>query len=229
MVMRTRSVVLWIVAVAGIVAGIALLARPPRPPRFAAGSGGAPPTPSEMVRQRLDEAVRALPSPVPTTDPLAPDYRPEKLLAAAGMDIIFEAEPRHEPWASTVEHTLGPPLEKHARKLFHYLSSLTLECRTTMCAIRWSFDRSLTERLQDNFHELLRQLFPGAGRLGNGVRYVHWAAPEWTGDVRDTGHFLAVATDHLNRAAEFLATPDGMRMLAGTVEQHRPMRDPAPR
>jgi hypothetical protein len=227
--MRPRTVVPWIVAAAGVVAGLVLLARPPRPARFAGHDDGPPPTPSQVVRQKLAEAVQTLPSPVPTTDPLARDYSPEKLLPAAGMDIVYEAEPRQEPWATTVEQTLGPPLAEHARSLFHNLSTLKLECRTTVCAIRWTFDRSLSERLQDRFFEMLRQLFPGAGRLGNGVRYVHWAAPEWKGDVRDTPHFLAAAKDHLERAAEFLGTPDGMRMLARIVEQNRPVRDPAQR
>src|SRR3954447_20995581 len=110
---RSRSVVLWIVSAVGLGVGIAFLAQPPRPARVAAGASapgaasgpvapGARPS-AEMVRQKLAEAVAALPSPVPPTDPRARDYRPEKLVPAAGLDIVYEAEPRHEPWATTVE------------------------------------------------------------------------------------------------------------------------------
>src|SRR5439155_27039706 len=70
--------------------------------------------PGEAARRHLAEMASALPK-APTIDPMAPDYSPEKLTALAGLDVIFEAEPRRESWASAVEGALNPLLQAQIR------------------------------------------------------------------------------------------------------------------
>jgi hypothetical protein len=177
-----------------------------------------PPAP-ETPQQRLQREASALPRSVPT-DPNAPGYDPEKLVRVAGLDLIFEAEPRRESWAHAVERALTPALDAHSRALVPELGGVTLQCRSTMCAVRWTFARPPSAETEARWREIVRQLFPGSGRFVDNARLVHWSAPEWKGDIREADIFVTAARAHLESAAEFLKSSDGERELA-KVLAHR--------
>jgi hypothetical protein len=217
---------IWIVVGVCVVgAGLVVaLATRPQPKHTELAPGGAAPAaglpPPEAARRRLAQAATALPMPVPT-DPLAPGYSPDKLVKVAGLDVIYEAEPRRDVWATAVENALGGPLQDQARALVPQLNEVKLDCRTTMCAVRWTFRQPLSQSGKARFREVMRQLFPGSGRFTTDARLVYWAAPEWNGDVRQTDAFIAAAMAHLAKASQFLRSPEGERRLAEAVADKR--------
>jgi hypothetical protein len=217
---------IWTAAAACAVVGalVLLAVEPRRPPPAAASPPGPPPSPAEEVRRQLAAAASTLPRPVPT-DPLAPGYSPERLLRVAGLDLIYAAEPRTEPWATRVETALGPKLQQYATSLVPGLVNLRLDCHTTICAVRWGFAGAPTEQMQRRWREILRQLFPGSGRFAGEARLVHWSAPDWQGDVRDIEPFIAVATVHLDRAGQYLRSSDGERQLVRVLAAKNNWKD----
>jgi hypothetical protein len=207
-----RRAILIVVGAAVLVAGVFLLATLPHRSSSRAPAGEVPSSPAELLRHQLSALAATLPEATPT-DPTAPGYSPEKLLKVAGFDVIYEAEPRTEPWASRVEAALGPQLDREGRALVRELASVKLECHTTMCAVRWTWAAAPAPDTVRRWFEMLRQLFPGSGRFHGDARLVYWSSPTWDGDVRHTEAFIAAATVQIVEAGRFLRTPAGNRRV----------------
>jgi protein-disulfide isomerase len=70
--------------------------------------------------------------------PGEPGYEPQRLLMGhVTPRQLFAYEPRDSGWAGAVEKALGPVIDKDLRTVEPGLGSTTVECRTSLCRLRW--------------------------------------------------------------------------------------------
>src|SRR4051812_42006821 len=126
-----------------------------------------------FITSRLLASTPGAATPV-ETDPRAPAYDPNRLARVANIDTIFRAEPRNDTWAAAVERALTTPLEAAVRSLVPEVQSVTLECRTTACAVGWKLPQAATPATVARLREVVRQVFPGSGRVVGSQRFAIW-------------------------------------------------------
>ena len=163
------------------------------------------------------------------TDPAAPDYDPRKIVRLVGVDVLFRAEPRNDAWASAVERGVAPRLESAVKAIIPEVASVTLECRTTTCAVAWALPPDRPPEVEDRLREVVRQLFPGSGQVTGAQRFVVWENRRWEGDLRQAGEFVRAALEHIEEIEGFLSSPAGEAYLAQAAASQPPPPPEQPR
>jgi hypothetical protein len=160
------------------------------------------------VRLSLSPAQQAIPG--LSLDPTSPDYDARKLIKLTGdLKAVYEAEPRNRPWAEAVESRVGQPLEQAMRELHPGISGLKMQCRSTMCEIRWDLSTD-GDGNESKAQYLALQLFPGYYSPTPDFRghVIRWDDRTWTGDLRDTDAFIERAKAKIDSATARLRSRD---------------------
>jgi hypothetical protein len=100
------------------------------------------------------------------TRPGYPGYDPMRLGTVLAQSRIFEQEPRKEPWAGQLESALRTGIASDLARIVPGLEVQDIECRTTICRLRWEKPEGVPDR---KVFALLRVLYAGAGG-GSGAR-----------------------------------------------------------
>jgi protein-disulfide isomerase len=81
------------------------------------------------------------PPPWPTPPTLPEGHPARNIQPMLSMHMsgrqIFAAEPRDEVWAAPIEKELGPLMEKDLRAIEPKVSDVSLECKSSLCRLRW--------------------------------------------------------------------------------------------
>lgn len=178
-----------------------------RSPGSRSHRSSAIPTDPPPVRLSLSAQQGSIPG--LSLDSTAPDYDAKKLIRLLGsVKAVFDAEPRNPTWARAVEERVTRPYEEAMRGALPQIRQLTMDCRSTMCAINWTLspDDEVT-RTKARFVAL--QLFPGTAALTpEGGLMVRWDNLSWKGDIRDSEAFIAQVLHEIARSAPRMRNRD---------------------
>jgi hypothetical protein len=119
----------------------------------------------QLVEAAIRRAGRKPPArPVPAlpvvTNPTEPGYEPQRLVGQLSLRQIFALEPRDSAWAREVEKALGSLVDRDLRGIEPALASTTLECRTSMCRVRWNAGKGSEQAIAVGARTLYRSFGP---------------------------------------------------------------------
>jgi hypothetical protein len=99
--------------------------------------------------------------------PGAPGYDPTKFLGAIPPRKLFSQEPRNEQWAAKVEEFLSTQMQQDMPRMFKDFTIGQIECRTTMCRVRWEADPTDHVKIYNMIHTLYGPSGGGHGAAPN--------------------------------------------------------------
>ena len=90
--------------------------------------------------------------------PGRPGYDPVALAPFVPPEQVFASEPRNSAWANAVEPALLKYDKRAATAVLPGFSIASVECRTTLCRLKWT----APEKTAPLVREVMHHLFPGA-------------------------------------------------------------------
>jgi hypothetical protein len=103
------------------------------------------------------------------------------------MKSAFMNEPRDEAWAAPIESAFVPLLREDLAEFLPGATEIALECRTTMCSVRWRFHEGHERSATKISHEVLGNIYGGWARgLASNTEHIIYFK-----DARDTSELIA--------------------------------------